>query len=106
MRPAPLSQLVPRVAVESRRRRQARCPPAADTTTPADAVRHNDRSAWCRRGSAHFPTSTRNTRSRQIGTITVDFTLAKEQQSLRAMAHDVAALEIRPVAWEYDRDGT
>jgi len=36
----------------------------------------------------------------------VDFTLTEEQQSLRAMAHDFAAQEIRPVAWEYDRDGT
>ena len=36
----------------------------------------------------------------------VDFTLTEEQQSLREMAHDFAAQEIRPVAWEYDRDGT
>jgi nucleotide-binding universal stress UspA family protein len=33
-------------------------PSEADTTTPADAVRRNDRTAWCRRGSARFPTST------------------------------------------------
>ncbi len=36
----------------------------------------------------------------------VDFTLTDEQQSIRAMAHEFAANEIRPVAWEYDRDGT
>ncbi len=36
----------------------------------------------------------------------VDFTLTDEQKSLREMAHDFAANEIRPVAWEYDRDGT
>jgi acyl-CoA dehydrogenase len=36
----------------------------------------------------------------------VDFTLNDEQQSLREMAHDFAVREIRPVAWEYDRDGT
>jgi acyl-CoA dehydrogenase len=36
----------------------------------------------------------------------VDFRLTEEQQSLREMAHDFAAQEIRPVAWEYDRDGT
>jgi acyl-CoA dehydrogenase len=36
----------------------------------------------------------------------VDFTLTDEQKSLREMAHDFAAKEIRPVAWEYDRDGT
>jgi acyl-CoA dehydrogenase len=36
----------------------------------------------------------------------VDFTLNDEQQSLREMAHDFAVGEIRPVAWEYDRDGT
>src|SRR3954452_1818829 len=36
----------------------------------------------------------------------VDFTLTDEQKSLREMAHDFAANEIRPVAWEYDKDGT
>jgi acyl-CoA dehydrogenase len=36
----------------------------------------------------------------------VDFTLSEEQESLREMAHDFATKEIRPVAWEYDKDGT
>ncbi len=36
----------------------------------------------------------------------VDFTLTDEQQSIREMAHEFASGEIRPVAWEYDRDGT
>ena len=36
----------------------------------------------------------------------VEFTLTDEQKSLREMAHDFAVKEIRPVAWEYDRDGT
>ena len=36
----------------------------------------------------------------------VDFTLTDEQLSMREMAHDFAAREIRPVAWEYDRDST
>jgi acyl-CoA dehydrogenase len=36
----------------------------------------------------------------------VDFTLTDEQMALREMAHDFAAKEIRPVAWEYDRDST
>jgi acyl-CoA dehydrogenase len=36
----------------------------------------------------------------------VDFTLTDEQRSLREMAHDFAVKEIRPVAWEYDKDGT
>ena len=36
----------------------------------------------------------------------VDFTLTDEQKALREMAHDFAEKEIRPVAWEYDRDGT
>ncbi len=36
----------------------------------------------------------------------VDFTLTDEQKNLRDMAHDFAMKEIRPVAWEYDRDGT
>ncbi len=36
----------------------------------------------------------------------VDFTLSDEQKSLRELAHDFAAKEIRPVAWELDRDGT
>jgi acyl-CoA dehydrogenase len=36
----------------------------------------------------------------------VDFTLTDEQKSLREMAHDFAENEMRPVAWEYDKDGT
>jgi acyl-CoA dehydrogenase len=36
----------------------------------------------------------------------VDFTLTDEQRALRDMAHDFAEKEIRPVAWEFDRDGT
>jgi acyl-CoA dehydrogenase len=36
----------------------------------------------------------------------VDFTLTDEQKHLREMAHDFAEKEIRPVAWDYDRDGT
>jgi alkylation response protein AidB-like acyl-CoA dehydrogenase len=34
----------------------------------------------------------------------VDFTLTEEQANLREMAHDFAEREIRPVAWDYDRD--
>ena len=36
----------------------------------------------------------------------VDFTLTDEQKSMREMSHEFAEKEIRPVAWEYDRDGT
>jgi acyl-CoA dehydrogenase len=36
----------------------------------------------------------------------VDFTLTEEQQNMREMAHDFAEKEIRPVAWDYDRDAT
>lgn len=36
----------------------------------------------------------------------VDFTLTDEQKNLREMAHEFAEKEMRPVAWEYDRDGT
>ena len=36
----------------------------------------------------------------------IDFSLTDEQKSLRELAHDFAAKEIRPVAWEYDRDST
>jgi acyl-CoA dehydrogenase len=36
----------------------------------------------------------------------VDFTLTDEQKNLRELAHDFAEKEIRPVAWEYDKDGT
>ena len=36
----------------------------------------------------------------------VDFTLTDEQKNLREMAHDFAEREIRPVAWEYDKEGT
>src|SRR4051794_14496941 len=36
----------------------------------------------------------------------VDFTLTDEQKNLRELAHDFAEKEIRPVAWEFDKDGT
>ncbi|TML26769.1 MAG: acyl-CoA dehydrogenase [Actinobacteria bacterium] len=36
----------------------------------------------------------------------MDFTLTDEQKALREMAHDFAEKEMRPVAWEYDKDGT
>jgi acyl-CoA dehydrogenase len=36
----------------------------------------------------------------------VDFTLTEQQRHIRELAHDFAEREIRPVAWEYDRDGT
>ncbi len=36
----------------------------------------------------------------------VDFTLTDEQKNLRELAHDFAEKEIRPVAWELDKDGT
>jgi acyl-CoA dehydrogenase len=36
----------------------------------------------------------------------VDFSLTEEQEALRELAHDFAEKEIRPVAWEYDKDGT
>ena len=35
----------------------------------------------------------------------VDFTLTDEQKDLRELAHDFAEKEIRPVAWEHDKDG-
>jgi acyl-CoA dehydrogenase len=36
----------------------------------------------------------------------VDFTLTEEQKALRDMARDFAEKEIRPVAWEFDKEGT
>ena len=36
----------------------------------------------------------------------VDFTLTDEQKALRVLAYDFAVKEIRPVAWEFDRDST
>ena len=36
----------------------------------------------------------------------IEFTLTEEQHSMREVAHDFAEKEIRPVAWEYDRDST
>ena len=36
----------------------------------------------------------------------VDLTLTDEQKDVRELAHDFAEKEIRPVAWDYDRDGT
>jgi acyl-CoA dehydrogenase len=36
----------------------------------------------------------------------IDFTLTDEQLAIQEMAHDFAEKEMRPVAWDYDRDGT
>jgi acyl-CoA dehydrogenase len=36
----------------------------------------------------------------------VDFTLTNEQKDIRELAHDFSEKEIRPVAWEYDKDST
>src|ERR671928_1709873 len=36
----------------------------------------------------------------------VDFTLTDEQKDIRDLAHDFAEKEIRPKAWDYDRDST
>src|SRR5918999_4095926 len=36
----------------------------------------------------------------------VDFTLTDEQKDIRQLAHDFAEKEIRPVAWDYDREST
>ena len=36
----------------------------------------------------------------------VDLTLTDEQKDLRELAHSFAEKDMRPVAWEYDRDGT
>jgi acyl-CoA dehydrogenase len=36
----------------------------------------------------------------------IDFTLTEEQHAMREVAHDFASKEIRPVAWENDREGT
>ena len=36
----------------------------------------------------------------------IDFTATDEQKAVREMAHDFAEREMRPVAWDYDRDGT
>jgi acyl-CoA dehydrogenase len=36
----------------------------------------------------------------------VDFTLTDEQKDIRDLARDFATKEIRPVAWDYDRDST
>src|SRR5205807_2119287 len=40
------------------------------------------------------------------GAAVVDLTLTDEQKDLREMAHNFAEKEIRPVAWDYDRDST
>jgi len=36
----------------------------------------------------------------------VDFTLTDEQKDIRQLAHDFAEKEIRPVAWDLDKDST
>src|SRR5262249_24196947 len=44
-------------------------------------------------------------RAKERNTV-VDFPVTDEQKNLREMAHDFAKNEMRPVAWEYDKDGT
>jgi acyl-CoA dehydrogenase len=36
----------------------------------------------------------------------LDFRLTEQQRNIRDLAHDFAEKEIRPVAWDYDRDAT
>src|ERR1700676_4961714 len=36
----------------------------------------------------------------------IDFTLRGRREALRGLAHDFAVGEIRPVAWQYDREAT
>ncbi|MGH2973906.1 MAG: acyl-CoA dehydrogenase family protein [Solirubrobacterales bacterium] len=36
----------------------------------------------------------------------MDFSLTDEQKAMRELAHEFSEKEIRPVAWEYDRDST
>ncbi len=36
----------------------------------------------------------------------VDFTLSDEQKDIKELAHDFAMKEMRPVAWEFDKDST
>ena len=36
----------------------------------------------------------------------IDYTPTEDQENLREMAHHFAEREIRPLAWEYDRDAT
>jgi acyl-CoA dehydrogenase len=36
----------------------------------------------------------------------MDFALTEQQRNIRELAHNFAEKEIRPVAWEYDRDAT
>ncbi len=36
----------------------------------------------------------------------VDFTLTDEQKDIKELAHDFASKEMRPVAWDYDKDST
>jgi acyl-CoA dehydrogenase len=36
----------------------------------------------------------------------IDFTLTEEQRAMREVAHDFATKDIRPVAWENDREGS
>ena len=36
----------------------------------------------------------------------VDFSLTDEQKDIRQLAHDFADKEIRPKAWDFDRDST
>jgi hypothetical protein len=61
-----------------------------------------DQSIWRAARPAASPRRNRKETNENV----VDFTLTDEQKALRELAHDFAEKEIRPKAWEYDKDGT
>jgi acyl-CoA dehydrogenase len=54
---------------------------------------------------ASDPPATRTASDKETFKV-VDLTLTDEQKDLRELAHNFAEKEIRPVAWDYDRDAT
>src|ERR687898_1455823 len=75
--------------------------------TPADDAGSALQDAARRPAQATRPARRRRTRTRpREGHTMVDLTLTEQQRHIRELAHDFAEKEIRPVAWDYDRDAT
>src|ERR687898_2066463 len=75
--------------------------------TPADDAGSALQDAARRPAQATRPARRRRTRTRPgEGHTMVDLTLTEQQRHIRELAHDFAEKEIRPVAWDYDRDAT
>ena len=78
----------------------------APSTRPCTMLDASCASGWRRTGSHSTRQALGHPGPHKEGKTMLDFTLTDEQRNIRDMAHDFAENEIRPVAWDYDRDAT